>query len=263
MKKGQTLKTPSGVECVLFPMLYMNITQGINGSFSHKGDMALDLAGKDAGIDPIFMPCKMKVVWKDPKIGGVLYQSVAKVHMADGTEDYIHMLTLHDNDISDLAMNKTFKQGTETGDEGIAGKATGNHVHFVIGLGKYSGGYPMVKNKYGTWVLPKQKDPRKIVFINETIIKNDKGYDFKTYKAPFKSKGKVQATENGIRIRTAPNLKTTTNTGTYFNKGETVSYVSVVQGDGWYFAKYKNKSGKYRYVALCKIDGSSKYWKQV
>ena len=181
MKKGQTLKTLDGIECVLFPMEYMNITQGVNGSFSHKGDMALDLAGKDTGIDPIFMPCTMKVVWKDPKIGGVLYESTAKVHMADGTEDYIHMLTLHDNKISDLAMNKTFKQGQETGDEGTAGRATGNHVHLVFGLGKYKGGYPMVQNKYGTWVLPKQKDPREVMFINETIIKEDKGYDFKKY----------------------------------------------------------------------------------
>ena len=182
MKKNQTLKTSNGVEVVLFPMEYMNITQGIDEIFSHKGDMALDLAGKDTGIDPIYMPCTMKVVWKDANIGGVLYESTSKVHMADGTEDFIHMLTLHDNKISDLEMNKIFKQGQETGDEGTAGRATGNHVHLVFGLGKYKGGYPMVQNNYGTWVLPKQKDPRKVMFINGTIIKNDKGYEFKTYK---------------------------------------------------------------------------------
>lgn len=148
MKKKQTLKTSNGVEVVLFPMEYMNITQGINESFSHKGDMALDLAGKDTGIDPIFMPCTMKVVWKDSKIGGVLYES---------------------------------RQGQETGDEGTAGRATGNHVHLVFGLGKYKGGYPMVQNNYGTWVLPKQKYPRNVKFINDTIIRNDKGYTFKKY----------------------------------------------------------------------------------
>ena len=262
MKKYQTLKTPSGVECVLFPMAVMNITQGINGRYSHQGDMALDLAGKDTGIDPIFMPCTMKVVWKDPKIGGVLYESTAKVHMADGTEDYIHMMTLHDNKISDLAMGKTFKQGQETGDEGTAGKCTGNHVHLVFGKGKYTGGYPMVQNSYGKWVLPKQLDPRKVMFINGTTIKDDDGYDFKTYKAPFKESGKVEAIEDGIRIRTEPNLKTTTDTGVRYSKGERVTYIAIVQGDGWYFAKYKTASGKYRYVALCKIDGTSKYWRQ-
>lgn len=263
MKKYQTLKTPSGVECVLFPMQYMNITQGVNGKFSHKGDMALDLAGKDTGIDPIFMPCTMKVVWKDPKIGGVLYESTKKVHMADGTEDYIHMMTLHDNKISDLAMGKTFKQGQETGDEGTAGRATGNHVHLVFGKGKYTGGYPMKQNSYGTWVLPKQIDPRNVMFINGTTIKNDLGYNFKTYKAPFKESGKVQAIENGIRIRTAANLKTTSDTGLRLNAGNIINYVDVVQAEGWYFAKYKDAAGKYRYAALCKINHTCKYWKQI
>ncbi len=263
MKKYQTLKTPSGIECVLFPMRYMRITQGINGKYSHKGDMALDLGGKDTGIDPIFMPCTMKLRWKDSKIGGVLYESTKPVHMADGTEDYIHMLTIHDNKISDLGMNKTYKQGQETGDEGTAGKASGNHVHLVFGKGKYVGGYPMKKNSYGTWVLPKQLDPRNVMFINGTEILNDNDYNFKTYVAPFKTKGRIEAIEEGIRIRTAPNLKTTSDSGVRFSKGERVSYVAIAQGDGWYFAKFKNVAGKYRYVALCKINGTSKYWKQV
>ena len=263
MKKNQTLKTPSGIECVLFPMKYMRITQGINGKYSHKGDMALDLGGKDTGIDPIFMPCTMKLVWKDAKIGAVLYESTKKVHMADETEDYIHMLTIHDDKISDLVKGRTYKQGTETGDEGTAGNATGNHVHLVFGKGKYQGGYPMKKNSYGTWVLPKQIDPRNVMFINGTTILDDDGYDFKTYIAPFTSKGKVEAIENGIRIRTAPNLKADSDSKVRFSKGEIVTYEGVAQGDGWYFAKFKNAAGKYRYTALCKIDGTSKYWKQL
>ena len=262
MKKGQTLKTPVGVECVLFPMRYCNITQGIFGKFSHQGDMALDLAGKDAGIDPIFMPCSMKLRWKDPNIGAVLYESVKKVHMADGTEDYIHMLTIHDDNISDLVIGKTYKQGKETGDEGTAGKATGNHVHLVFGRGKYLGGYPMIKNEYGKWILPKQMDPREVMFINDTIIINDKSYKFETYKQPYKSKGKVQAIEDGIRIRNATNLKSNSYTGVYFSKGEIVSYNKVLQSNGWYWAKFKNAQGKYRYVALCKVNGTNKMWKQ-
>ncbi len=263
MKKGQILKTPSGVEVVLFPMQYMRITQGINGSYSHKGDNALDIAGKDAGIDPIYMPCKMKLVWKDEKIGACLYNSVKAVHMADGTEDYIHMLTVHDNNISDLPLGNTFPQGYETGDEGTAGNATGNHVHLVFGKGKYSSGYPLVKNSYGVWVLPNQLDPRKVFFINGTTVLEDMDYNFQMYYKPFSTKGTVEAIENGIRIRTAPNLKTASDTGVRFSKGERIDYVGVAQGDGWYFAKFKNAQGKYRYTALCKIDGSSKYFKQI
>lgn len=136
-------------------------------------------------------------------------------------------------------------------------------MHLVFGKGKYKGGYPFVKNKYGVWVLPTQIDPREVLYINGTTVLDDKGYKFKSYAAPFKASGVVEAIEDGIRIRTAPNLKASSDTGLKFNKGNRLSYVSVAQGDGWYFAKYKTSSGAYRYTALCKINGDSRYWKQV
>ena len=46
----------SSYEYAMFPMEYMNITQGVNGSFSHSGTNAIDIAGKDSGIDTAYAP---------------------------------------------------------------------------------------------------------------------------------------------------------------------------------------------------------------
>ena len=35
---------------------YLNVSQGSNGSFSHQGDKALDLSGKDSGISSLKAP---------------------------------------------------------------------------------------------------------------------------------------------------------------------------------------------------------------
>ena len=37
-------------------MKYLNVTQSGDDSFSHKGDKAIDLAGRDGGIDELKAP---------------------------------------------------------------------------------------------------------------------------------------------------------------------------------------------------------------
>ena len=44
MKKGQTSKR-GGIQDILFPMKYMNITQGNNGQYSHQGVMLKSASG--------------------------------------------------------------------------------------------------------------------------------------------------------------------------------------------------------------------------
>ena len=45
MQKGQTLKDKDGNEVMLFPLPYMKITQGENGSYSHRGTLNIDFVG--------------------------------------------------------------------------------------------------------------------------------------------------------------------------------------------------------------------------
>ena len=80
-------------------------------------------------------------------------------------------------------------------------------------------------------------------------------------KCPFKSSGTVEALYDNIRVRTSPSTKKG-DTGSRYDKGMTLNYQSIVTGDGWYWAKYKSYSGEVHYCALCKTDGTSKYWKQ-
>lgn len=80
-------------------------------------------------------------------------------------------------------------------------------------------------------------------------------------KCPFKKSGRIKAQYDGIRVRTNPTTKKG-DTGNVYNKGMTLNYSDIVSGDGWYWAKYTSYSGKTHYVALCKTDGTSVYWKQ-
>ena len=157
-------KTKDGktYELIRFPMKTMNITQGNNGQFSHQGVNALDIAGKDAGIDPTFAPCKMVIKRKEGYGQGnaVFAESVDPVMFADGTVDYAKFMFLHDNYTGDFAVGRVFQQWEEFGDEGTAGYATGNHCHFEVAKGKLAWdkagagyGYYGRNNSTGVWHL--------------------------------------------------------------------------------------------------------------
>ncbi|MCF0261073.1 MAG: hypothetical protein HUJ54_14530, partial [Erysipelotrichaceae bacterium] len=122
-----------------------SISQGVNGGYSHQGANALDLTGKDAGIDPVYAPVTMKCVWKDSTANGnaCFFESTEKVEFADGTVDYASFMFIHDNDVSDIQIGQIFKQNQKFYDEGTAGQATGNHIHMEVKKGK------LVWNKYG------------------------------------------------------------------------------------------------------------------
>ncbi len=121
-------------------MNYLKVTQTANNNFSHKGACALDLGGKDTGIDSLKAPFTgviKKIYTKDAN--EVWLESVDKVKYADGTEDYMTILTMHDNDVSNLKVGQVIKQGEIYYDEGTKGNATGNHIHLTVGKGKFTG----------------------------------------------------------------------------------------------------------------------------
>lgn len=266
MKKGQTSKR-GGYEDILFPMEICNITQGDNTG-THKGAYAVDLAGKDTGRDNAYMPFTGVIKAIDsPANGNALFiQSTNKVRFADGTIDYCTVMFVHDNERTGWAVGKTFKQGVQIYTEGTAGKAYGNHIHFEIAKGKFVHMYDL--NKYGVYELPNNIPVEKACFMDGTTMKVGKA-NWKYLKdvkvkdnCPFESSGTVQALYDKIRVRTSPSTKTG-DTGLVYNKGMILNYSSVVTGDGWYWAKYKRSNGGTGYCALCKTNGSSKYWKQV
>lgn len=164
----------------MFPMKYLNITQGMNGSYSHQGTEKIDVAGKDSNIENIYAPYTGIIKKVYSKIGNSVWlESADPVKYADNSEDYMTIIFTHDNDVSDLWVGKTIKQGEAFYQEGRAGNATGNHVELDVGRGKFtSTGWHQISN--GQWIINNEMDPTKALWLSEsTIIINDGGYDWK------------------------------------------------------------------------------------
>lgn len=165
------------MEKAVFGMDTLNITQGMNNSFSHKGTLAIDVAGKDTGIESIKAPFTgvIKRIYK----GYVVWlESLNKVKYADGTEDYMTVMLMHDNDTTDLKVGQTIKQGQVFYQEGTTGYATGNHIHLSCGKGKFTGN-GWYQNSDGNWCINNQYDITKALFVlNSCKIKNAGGYNW-------------------------------------------------------------------------------------
>ena len=85
----------------IFPMAVMNITQGMNQG-THLGSYAIDIAGRDSGIESAFAPFTgtIRKIYKDGS--SVWLESNAPVQLPDGSVDYLTAMFTHDNDINDL-----------------------------------------------------------------------------------------------------------------------------------------------------------------
>ena len=103
MRAGQT-KRYNGYEVMLFPLEYMNISQGemMPSGWSHYNVYNIDFLGWNANGRvyncPIYAPCTMKVVayWSTYDGGHqVFFESVDKVHLANGQLDYLTIYFAH------------------------------------------------------------------------------------------------------------------------------------------------------------------------
>ena len=130
------------------------ISQGMNGSYSHKGDLAIDIS-KLTYLKAPFTGI-IKRIYKG--CNAIWLESIDKVEYADETIDYMTIMTLHDNNISNLKVGQVIKQGTIYYHPGTKGKVTGAHIHLAIGKGKYIGN-GWYKKSYNNWS-----------FINEYVI---------------------------------------------------------------------------------------------
>lgn len=159
-------------------MNYLNVTQRGGGEFSHKGDDALDLAGKDGGIDSLKAPFTGVIKRIYTNVNAVWLESVDKVKYADGTVDYMTVMTLHDNDVSNLKVGQIINQGEYYYDEGSKGYVTGNHIHLAVGKGKFTGN-GWYKNEYGSWCINNQIEVYKGLFLLDTTnVINNGGYNW-------------------------------------------------------------------------------------
>lgn len=166
------------MEKAVFMMDYLNVSQKANSNFSHQGDKALDLSGKDSGIDSLKAPFTGIIRRIYTNTNAVWLESVNKVKYADGTEDYMTILTMHDNDVSNLRVGSIINQGTTYFEEGRKGYTTGNHIHLAIGKGKFTGN-GWYQNQYGSWVINNQYDVHKALYLLDSVnVINNGGYNW-------------------------------------------------------------------------------------
>ncbi|WP_305181167.1 hypothetical protein, partial [Faecalibaculum rodentium] len=263
-------KTKDGktYELLRFPMKTMNVTQGNNGQYSHQGVNALDIAGKDAGIDPTFAPCKMRIARKEGYANGnaVFAESVDKVMFADGTVDYAKFMFLHDNYTGDFSVGRVFQQWEEFGDEGTAGYATGNHCHFEVAKGKLvwdkagSGyGYYGRNNSTGVWHLQDSISADKACVVDGVTIKNGNGMGWKkASEVKNGSSGSIKWTaENGTATFTRNNIRIHEDSptgkviaGVQYNAGQSVKYFAKCAYGGHRWVKYHRAGGGVGCVAV-------------
>lgn len=168
MFKGQTSRR-GGIQDFLCPFTDMYITQGANGSFSHKGTMANDVRGLVAGVRyPYYAPCDVKCIWIYPNSGQACWQSLEKVRFANGNIDYATFMTCHD-DSFDAYVGLIRRQGEQIGNMGVNGNASGVHCHIEISQTKCSMS-SWHKNKYGIYCFDEESDTDDSYFVNNTNI---------------------------------------------------------------------------------------------
>lgn len=177
MKKFQTSRR-GGIQDFLCPFTDMFITQGSNGAFSHKGTMANDVRGLQAGIRyPYYAPCDVKCIWTYPASGQACWQSLEKVRFANGKIDYATFMTCHD-DTFDAYVGLIRKQGEQIGNMGTCGNATGVHCHIEISQTKCSMS-SWHKNNYGIYCFDEESDTDESYFVDNTNIIEGMGGNWK------------------------------------------------------------------------------------
>mgnify|MGYP002514370060 CR=1 FL=1 len=189
MQKNQKLIASDGYEVMLFPLPYMQITQGENGSYSHRGTYNIDFVGYNgSGVitsAPIYAPVTMKVTSYSPSFTGgnaVIFESVNRVHLANGQLDYLTIAFGHDSNPPCTTIGSIVHQGELCYHTGTYGQVTGDHVHTCLGQGVYvgyttrPGGHMDLTNRIHYW---------EGVFVNDTTIVQGYGHNWITWDGPI------------------------------------------------------------------------------
>ena len=183
MVAGQRLIANDNKEVCLFPLAYMNISQGENGQYSHQGTLNIDFVGWGANGRILQCPYYAPVSCTCVAGGGVdnwrVFTSNDLVHLANGNLSKITWVQMHDN--NPPSVGNVFTQGDLIGHTGTAGNVTGDHVHFNFALGNYDG-WETVSS--GQRQLKNSMHIYDACYVNDTIIINDENYPWQSYVGP-------------------------------------------------------------------------------
>lgn len=253
MKANKKYVRSDGVQYAMYPNEIMNITQSINGSYSHKGTNAIDDAQANTGISNGYAPCDMVCVATDYVNGNAMFwQSVNPVKTRNHGVTHIYMMVIHDN-TANAYKGMTIRQGQQLFSEGTAGLATGNHNHIEVGIGQFHGMY--VLNTYGIYMMPGNINPADIFYIDDTKIMNGGGLNWgEIPKDSDKPSEKNLIKEDGIATMTVDSVQARLNgpNGNVirkYNAGDKIRYYWKWVGNGHRYIVWKEGSN-YIYLAV-------------
>jgi hypothetical protein len=127
-----TGETTGGYQLAVFPMDMINISQGENGSYSHKGTWNIDFVGSHDKY-PYYAPCDCECIYKKDYDGQayIIWKSSSAVMCVDGQVRNITWCNIHEANMIHGVGSK-IKKGDLMGYTGIAGNVTGDHWHFQV-----------------------------------------------------------------------------------------------------------------------------------
>ena len=180
MRPNQRLVSPDdGYEIMLFPLEYMNISQGEYSSLSHQ--LAMDFLGWNANgrvyTCPYYAPCSCRCVAHWGSDANTTWESLDLVHTPDGHLTKITFCCQHDN--TPLPVGTVLTQGDLMGHTGTAGYVTGDHLHFNVALGNYDG-YSSIGG--GWYELKNSVHIYNICYTNDTVIYDGENYPWREYQ---------------------------------------------------------------------------------
>ena len=230
-------------ENAMFPMEYLNISQGVNDGYSHSGRLAIDIYGRDTGQDAFYAPFTGTIKKTYGTDHVVWLESNEPVQFADGTVDYMTIMCMHDNDISDLYVGKVISQGEHFLTEGTAGNATGNHIHIECGRGQFTGS-GWYQNSYGKWCINNGVMPYDALFLSSsTQVINGYGYNWRYLNVNPPSNITISANKTTIAVGETVDF-------TYNIDNATSKYVGIdwAGGSRYYSIPVDSSSGTVSYT---------------
>ena len=199
MRRGQTLYDNNGKQVALMILEGFSVSQADNGTYSHGGGavywatdyLGIDSQGNRVYRDPCYAPVDIKCIWLDRNECVAVWESLEKVHLANGMIDYLTITVYHDNDITNglITVGTIKRQGEQFNRTGTGGQVSGDHVHLETGYGRYnlsySTGSGTAEYKYHItdYTTPKRLHNYDALFINDTNPHTSPSYyDWKVFQ---------------------------------------------------------------------------------
>lgn len=242
MWNGLAFVDSKATQYATLPVRHTGVTQGMNGSTSHVGTKAIDF-GYNTGYEkqPLYAPFDCKVMWADEikKGGTVALQSLKPVKLADGTEDFMTVISEHSNDRPEAG--KTFKQGEIYAHMGNAGTDS-YHTHIEVEKGKYKK-YTGTRYQSGikayVYIFPNTVAPYEALYLSPDTIMNPGVIQYPWKRIPTVIDPVQRVTEKDQIKVLVDNLRVRTDHST------TAEFVGYAQKDGYYFDLEQFADGTY------------------